>query len=161
MKAASISEIKNELKSLTPAQLAELCLRLARFKKENKELLTYLLFEAQDQDAYLQGVKEEMETAFAEVNWSHLYFAKKTIRKILRMAQKYSRYTGSKQAEAELLIHFCQLISASGKPIHKSTALKNLYEAQVKKAQALIDTLHEDLQYEYKIALRRLQEQDL
>ena len=48
MKAASISEIKTELKGLPPAQLTELCLRLARFKKENKELLTYLLFEAND-----------------------------------------------------------------------------------------------------------------
>ena len=48
MKASTVSELKEELKHLPPAQLLELCLRLARFKKENKELLTYLLFEAHD-----------------------------------------------------------------------------------------------------------------
>ena len=156
MKAASVSELKNELKSLPPAQVAELCLRLARFKKENKELLTFLLFEAHHIDAYLQGVKEEMSAAFAEINWSHLYFAKKTIRKILRTAQKYSRYTGDKQAEAELLLHFCHLMNQSGKPLYTSSAIKNLYHAQVKKIEALVATLHEDLQYEYSSALQAL-----
>ena len=40
MKAATIHEIKQELVTLKPAALSELCLRLAKFKKENKELLT-------------------------------------------------------------------------------------------------------------------------
>jgi len=44
MKAASSKEIKSALIEQSPTQLTELCLRLARFKKENKELLTYLLF---------------------------------------------------------------------------------------------------------------------
>ena len=149
MKAASISEIKNELKRVPPAQLSELCLRLARFKKENKELLTYLLFEADDPAAYVSGVKEEIEEAFETVNWSNLYFAKKTIRKILRSVNKYSRYTGDKQAEAEMLIHFCKTLKASGKPFHKNAALLKLYQAQVKKINTLVHSLHEDLQYDY------------
>ena len=45
MKAATINELKQELQNIPPAKVTELCLRLARFKKENKELLTYLLFE--------------------------------------------------------------------------------------------------------------------
>ena len=44
MKAATIIELKQELNNTSPAIVSELCLRLARFKKENKELLTYLLF---------------------------------------------------------------------------------------------------------------------
>ena len=48
MKAATVHELKEELKHRSAAQLVELCNRLVRFKKENKELLTYLLFEAHD-----------------------------------------------------------------------------------------------------------------
>ena len=45
MKFASLSEIRKELQMLPPKRLQELCLRIARYKKENKELLAFLLFE--------------------------------------------------------------------------------------------------------------------
>ena len=82
MKAASVSEIKTELKSLSQSQVTDLCLRLARFKKENKELLTFLLFEADDLDTYIQNVKNETVESFADINKSNLYWAKKSLRKI-------------------------------------------------------------------------------
>jgi hypothetical protein len=125
MKAASVNEIKTELKATTPAQLIELCLRLARFKKENKELLTFLLFEADDLQAYIENVKKEMEEGFEEINTSNLYFAKKSIRKLLRNTNRYIKYTGSKQAEVELLLFFCTQLK-SKVPVQKSPALYNL-----------------------------------
>lgn len=91
MRAATIQEIKQELAALKPAQVAELCLRLARFKKENKELLTYLLFEAHDEHEFTESVKEEITELFDSINKSHLYYAKKTLRKITRVINKYCR----------------------------------------------------------------------
>jgi hypothetical protein len=126
-----------------------MCLRLARFKKENKELLTYLLFEANDIEAYISGVKQEIDEGFAEINTSSIYFAKKSLRKILRVTNKYIRYTGNKQAEIELLLYFCFKLKQSGIAFHKSNALNNLYHAQLKKIKAAIATMHEDLQYDY------------
>jgi len=149
MKAASISEIKQELSTLEPAKLLELCLRLARYKKDNKELLNYLLFEAYDEQAYIRNVKTEIEEAFREINQSNLYFAKKSLRKILRNTAKHIRYTASKQAEVELLLHFCDTLKHSGIPIKNSTALVNLYHFQLKKIAKTIATMHEDLQYDY------------
>ena len=58
MKAATIHEIKQELSTNKPADLVDLCLRLGKFKKENKELLTYLLFEAHDEQGYVTGLKK-------------------------------------------------------------------------------------------------------
>ena len=43
MKAVTLREIKKELNTLSTLEIQELCLRLSRFKKENKELLTYYL----------------------------------------------------------------------------------------------------------------------
>ena len=67
MKAATAQEIKQELASLKPSQLVEICQRLARFKKENKELLTYLLFEAHDEESYIREVKKEIDALFEKI----------------------------------------------------------------------------------------------
>ena len=122
MKAATSNELKQELQASSPKQLMELCLRLARFKKENKELLTYLLFEAHDEAAYIQSIKDDMDEQFAQLSHINLYLTKKSLRKILRSTNKFIRYTGSKLAETELLIHYCKNIIAAKIPFHKSTA---------------------------------------
>jgi hypothetical protein len=156
MKAASVNEIKQQLKATSPAQLTELCLRLARFKKENKELLTFLLFEADDLPAYINNVKQQIDEEFSQINTSNIYFAKKTLRKILRIANKHIRYTGSKEAETEILIHYLTNFKGLKISWKKSTALVNLYNAQIKKIKAAIATMHEDLQYDYLRSVERL-----
>ncbi|HJU46214.1 MAG TPA: hypothetical protein VJ647_05475 [Chitinophagaceae bacterium] len=157
MKAATIHEIKQELTSVPPAQLIELCLRLARFKKENKELLTYLLFEAFDEAAYIGLVKKEIDENFELLNLTNLYFVKKGLRKIVRTITKYIRYTGSKQVEVELLLYFCTKLKDSDIPIQKNTLIDNLYQSQLKKVHKVLETMHEDLQYEYARELERLE----
>ena len=156
MKAATIQEIKQELLALSHNELADITLRLARSKKENKELLTFLLFESHDISGYIESVKKEMEAGFLDINVSHVYFAKKTIRKVLRITNKYIRFSGSKQAEAELLIHFCQLVKDSGIKIDKNPALKNLYQNQLKKIEKAMYGLHEDMQYDLNKLLEPL-----
>jgi len=68
MKPTSIKKIKDSLQERPPTELLALCLRLGKFKKENKELLTYLLFEAGDEAGYVHAIKEEMDDAFDDVN---------------------------------------------------------------------------------------------
>ena len=156
MKTATIHEIKQELLGVKPAELMELCLRLSKFKKENKELLTYLLFEAHNEQAYVESVKKEISELFEEINQSQLYFAKKSLRKIVRIINKYCRYSGSRQTEVELRIYFCQALKDSGIAFYHNTVINNLYQSQLKKIEAVIETLHEDLQYDYRKELRDL-----
>ena len=157
MKAASINEIKQELKNRNHSDLVETCLRLARYKKENKELLTYLLFEADDLPIYIKHVSEEIDEGFLCINTNNVYFAKKTIRKVLRIANKHIRYTGSKTAETEILLHYLTNFKGLKLAWQKSTALSNLYQSQLKKIRAAIDTMHEDLQHDYLKELKRLE----
>jgi hypothetical protein len=150
MKSASLKEIKTELSRLHPDTLMELCIRVAKYKKENKELLTYLLFEAGNEKAYINEVKTEMDELFAEVNKSNSYFAKKTIRKILRLTNKHIKYSGSKQTEVELLIHFCKKLKRLGISMPVNSALGNLYFRQYQNIKKALASLHEDLQYDYQ-----------
>jgi hypothetical protein len=150
MKSATVHEIKQELLTAKPAALMELCLRLARFKKENKELLTYLLFEAHNEQAYVDSIKTEIEEEFGAINLSHLYFAKKSLRKIVRIINKYCRYSSHKATEVELRLYFCTLLHRSGIPYSRNTVISNLYNSQLKKTGALLKGLHEDLQYDLR-----------
>ena len=156
MKTASVNELKQELVNTSQKELAELCLKLAKFKKENKELLTFLLFEAHDVAGYTSSVKAMMDEEFTEVDKTNLYYAKKNLRRILRTVSKHIKYTGSKQAEAELLINFCKLIKQSGIALGKSIALYNMYAQQLKKINAAIATMHEDLQYDLMKEVEKL-----
>ncbi len=156
MKAASIQEIKSSISELEPARLKDICLRLAKHKKENKELLSFLLYDAGDTEEYVRQVKEEMELQFQDANKSNLYFAKKTLRKILRITNKYIRFTASKAVEAELLLHFCVQLKKSGIPFRESVVLNNLYNQQSKKIHAAVESLHEDLQFDFQKSLELL-----
>lgn len=150
MKASSISTLKKELSTLPAGDVVDICMKLAKFRKENKELLSYLLFDANNELEYIRSIKDEIDLNFSEINKSQLYFAKKSIRKILKTTTKYIRYSSHKQTEVELLIHFCSNLKKSGIPFQSNNALSNLYKNQVRKVQAAISTLHEDLQHDYK-----------
>ncbi|PIF02187.1 MAG: hypothetical protein CR996_01000 [Draconibacterium sp.] len=149
METAPLSEIKKELKFRSVQELQEICLRLARFKKENKELLHFLLFEAMDQQSYINVVKAEIDSQFKNMNRSNIYLAKKTIRKVLKSTNKYIRFTGDKIFQLELRIYFCLQLRKSGIKLHSSRAILNLYQNQVRQIKKIHASLHEDLQYDY------------
>jgi hypothetical protein len=154
MNTASLQEIKKELRTLDPEKVQDLCNRLAKYKKENKELLTYLLFEAHDEHAYIENVKEELRELFKTLPSSNLYLIKKTLRKILRFANKQIKYSGIKQTELELRIFFCTKVKEARIPLHTGTVLFNLYQMQLKKIEAVLSKLQEDLQTDYESEMK-------
>ena len=149
MNTATISELKKEITLLDRDALQELIIRLVKYKKENKELLGYVLFESTDEIGFIQQLKADIDLQFEEINTSNLYYVKKSIRKILRFCNKYIRYSGLAETQVEILIYFCKKIKQTGLPIENSTALHNIYLSQIKKIKQTIETLHEDLQYDY------------
>jgi hypothetical protein len=150
MNTASLHEIKKELQSLDADTLAGLCMRLSKYKKENKELLTYLLFEAHDEQSYITNVKEAVDELFTTVPARNLYLIKKVLRKVLRFVNKQIKYSGVKQTEVELRIHFCMKVKAARIPLSAGTVLFNLYQQQLNKIHAALEKLPEDLQSDYQ-----------
>ncbi len=154
MRAASIYEIKRELQTQPPAKVLEYCLRLAKFKKENKELLTYLLFEAHNEDGYILSIKAVIEELFDGINLTNLYWTKKGLRKTLRQVDKFVKYSDKKRTEVELRIYYCQLLKKRmNYTLSRSRAIANLYQRQIQRILKAISGLHEDLQYDYKLEL--------
>jgi hypothetical protein len=156
VKAASISELKLELGTRSKGELLELCLHLSKFKKENKELLTYLLYEASDEPAYVAGVKEEIKQLFEQVNKRNYYFITKSVRKILRTVRKYIQYSKKKETEVELLLCFCGELKKLRPSMEKSIVLINIYKRQIEAIKKTIKSLHEDLQFDYETELNEV-----
>lgn len=149
MNAASVKEIKGTLEQMPAPELVDLCLRLIKFKKENKELATYLLFDVYDEPGYVANVKTALLLLFEDVNKNNVYFAKKTLRKIVRVTGKYIKYSNHETTETELLLFVAETMLGLGLPLHKSTALQNIYDGIIKKIIKSVAALHEDLQYDY------------
>lgn len=156
MKAATVKQLKDELKHLSQDELVQITLRLSRFKKENKELLTYLLFEAHDEAEFIENVKQHVDEHFENMNTDSYFYMKKTIRKILREIKKYNRYSLKKETEVELLLYFCKKLLEVKPSIKHNTTLSNLFSRQIVFIEKKISALHEDLQYDYNLELEKL-----
>lgn len=157
MKTATVKELKQELSHHSQVELVELCLRLSRFKKENKELLTYLLYEASNETGYIDGVKAEIAQQFTEINTDSYYYIKKSVRKILRRVKVYIRYSKLKETEVELLLCFCEELKELRPSITRNVTLSNLYNRQILMIKKAVSTMHEDLQYDYNLMLEELE----
>ena len=156
MKTATVTEIKKELKHLSQSEIIELCLRLSKFKKENKELLTYLLFEESSESSYIDAVKAEVDDNFETINTTSYFFIKKSVRKILRLVKKYIKYSKNKETEVELMMYFCFKLNDLHPPMERDKALHNIFIRQMEAVKKSISKLHEDLQYDYLRELDKL-----
>ena len=159
MKAATVIQLRKELETLNEDYLRELCLRLARFKIENKELLTYLLFESEDEAFYVEAIKEEVDQLFKEINTNSYFYIKKSVRKILRSLKKYARYSNSKETEVELLLYYCYKLKILKPSIGNNVTLTNIFLKQIENIEKKIIKLHDDLQFDFRERLKELQNQ--
>ncbi len=149
MQTSSIAEIKKEMQTLNKEELLLLCSRLIKYKKENKELIHYILFESAREDVYIQKIKEETADLFKDVNKDTIYFAKKGIRKIVRIINQHIKYSGKSTTAIELLIHFCKEMKQLKLDWSKSAVMINLYNNQLKRIDKEMGNIHEDLRYDY------------
>ena len=157
MKAASVKEIKSALENVSPKELLDICIRLIKFKKENKELATYILFDETDEPGYVANVKASLDLLFDDVHKTNVYFAKKTLRKIVRVANKFIKYSNNATTEVEVLLFVAEKMRKINLEMSKSTAVENIYLGLNKKINKAIMLLHEDLQYDYMRQLNTFQ----
>ena len=150
MKIASINQIKKEIGQLPEAELVILLSELAKYNKENKELLNYLLFEADFESNYIQKIKEDLDLQFQEINKSNIRFIKKGLQKIARELKKNIKYSGKKETEIELLIHFCENMMALKIRLDRFPVLFNLLNRQFTNIEKALLKIDEDLHADYR-----------
>jgi hypothetical protein len=156
MKPFTINQLQKELRTLNQKELLAICIRLAKHKKENKELLSYLLFDASNEKTYIEDAKKELDMLFTEINRKTTYTTKKGLQKIVRNMNRLVKFSSVKQTEIELRIHFCKKVKSQRIPIDASAVINNLYYREIEKIKNAFLKLHEDLQFDYKNDLEQL-----
>lgn len=150
MKASSISQIKKELQYSTKEELIEIVLRIGKYKVENKELLSYLLFDSSDEEGYIEKIKMYMDFQFEIINRENYYYIKKSVRKILRTTKRFIKYTKNIETETTLLIHFCRNLEEMDPSYKYNQVLTNMYQRQLGLIEKNLDKMHEDLSYDFR-----------
>lgn len=156
MKSHTIHEIQKELSTLDKKDVLDLCMRLAKHKKENKELLSYLLFEVNDEKEYLEKIKKTLDELFSEINRKSAYTTKKGLQKVVRNLNKFIKNSSKKETELDLRIYFCKKVRTARIDLDSSKIICNLYYREIDKIKMVYSKLHEDLQYDYKEDLEKL-----
>ncbi len=103
------------------------------------------------------SVKERIDFLFEDINIKSFFYIRKSARKILTLTKKYIRYSKKKETEAELLIYYCRKLKDFSPSIRQSSRLLNVYQTQLKMIKKAVGTLHEDLQYDYKMEIENLE----
>jgi len=149
MQTANIKQLKTELTELDREELISIILRLSKFKKENKELLTYLMFESGSEVDYIADIKLEVDEEFDKINVKSFFYIKKSVRKILKRIKTYIRYSNVLATEVELRLYFCFKLSKIKPSIKENQILLNLINREISSLNLKIIKLHEDLQYDF------------
>lgn len=150
MKASSISQIKKELKYASKEELIEIVLQIGKYKVENKELLSYLLFDSSDEQGYIDKIKVYMDFQFEIINRENYYFIKKSVRKILRVTKRFIKYSKNIETETTLLIHFCKNLEEMDPSYKYNQVLLNMYFRQLSLIEKNLEKMHEDLSYDFR-----------
>ncbi len=151
-----LKDIRSQLNDASQKELVEFVLRLTKHKKENKELLTYLLEFKDSDEAYISMVQNEIKSTFESLNKSSHYVLVKGLRKLLRITKKYIRYAQSKKIEVECLLYFCSCLQTLPTRQLNTKAIEGLLEKQLEQVEKSLAKLHEDVQFDYQGILEEI-----
>ena len=151
----SLQEQKKELHQLSKTELEAICLRFARFKKENKELLEFVLFHQGDPQAYADALKTDLADVFKSLTGANYSDAKK-LRKITKALNKHAKYMQNPTLEADLWIWFCYTYCYSLAAKSTAQVIRNFFAKAVIKVEKIQYKLHEDLAFDVAQELEKI-----
>ncbi len=155
----SIKTIRDELSILSNKELIIMISALIKFKKENKELVTYLLFDSKDEGEYIRRITDETNTAMESVNRFNAKQQIKHIRKVLRNIKKAIKISGNHETAIRLLLHFCSIMKEKNLPIYRFKGINLIWERCIGQIESELLKIHEDLRFDYGVELKKLKDQ--
>ncbi len=156
MQKEKLNIIKKELAFLDKPDLIKICLRLAKHKTENKELLSFLIFNENNTESYIEDVKTLISESFKTLP-RQFYALIKGLRKLLRIVNKHLKFLAAKEHEAAILLFFCKKLIEYNFHKSRQKSLALICYRQLKRLEKAVLALHEDLQFDFEqelIAIR-------
>ncbi|TAF47108.1 MAG: hypothetical protein EAZ51_07060 [Sphingobacteriales bacterium] len=143
---------KKEIAKLDKQTLANICIRLAKYKSENKELLNYLLFYSYDNQPYIDTLKLDITKAFGFTTQNE-YTISRLLKNLLTHLNKHLKFIADKNLEAEILLAFCNAFIEKIDMRGSYIPLVQVLYRQLVKICKVVEKLDEDLQFDYQIQI--------
>lgn len=144
----ALADIKQALQQATPNELRDLCVRLARFKQDNKQLLHYALFYQDRPEVFIEEVNVRLKEAVETFNYSHAYWVKKGLRKWQRQVNLLGRISGEPWVQAKLQGMYALACYEAASKVAATEVLTNLCAQATKKFYAQVAKLEADWQHD-------------
>jgi len=153
---ANLNTIKKELIECEKKQLIEIITRLCRFKLDNKSLVSFLLFDAENEPEFVKEAKLQIDDLIEESKYFNFYSTKKRYRKIATLITKYVKFTNKTESEIELRLHLVKTFTENKSELKTYLYFKKALSKQLEKVDKLMKKIHEDLQFEYEEEINNL-----
>ena len=157
-KNPTLAQLKKEIQTLPAEKIIALITKLGKFNALNKQLITYELFDAETPETYISDLKVEINDALNLIKLDSWYNQKKTFKKFMKTIGNYKKIMANN--EMELQMHLAIATKIYHILTHEKYDINFIIEAQLFKSIALIkkliDTLHQDLQYDYLKQYKKL-----
>lgn len=151
-----IAEIKKAVGFLDEKELRLLLMEIIGFSTDNKRFAYFKLHEQQDEQFFMSESKEFLLQEFFKAVNTNYWTGKKSLQKLRSTLNKLLKFTKRKDFQLELILYFCLQCKEFGYLSYRHPVIENLYTTQLRKAESLINKLHEDLQYDYEHQLEEL-----
>lgn len=145
----SLRDIREELKLLDRKDLEDTIVELAKLNRQNKRSIAVKLASRHDASVVLDSFKEELNLLFGQANASNYFLAKKAIQAIRRKMNQNLTLTKDKSQQVELLFHFCDRMREEGYLAFRHPVIDNVYLMQFRKADKILEGLHDDIRYDF------------
>ena len=150
MSSISIKDIKNELKYKSDSELIEICLKLAKASKSNKEILDYELNFSNNEAEFVNRSKLEIDSLLINIDSHFNSNILKILRKTLKRVSFLIKISKREETAVELLIHLAMEIQETKILKSNHVSIGQFYFKLEEKIDKVIMKLHPDLQYDYQ-----------
>lgn len=157
MEKISINIIKKELQELSQKQLVEICIQLAKARKENKEQLDFMLLKSHHLFQYEIDLKAEIDTQFEIFTYYKYYQLIKPLKAYVNSVLKQISYSKNPSFELEIIIYLCkQFFRFNDDESIWFYKINIIYDSLARKIEPRFKKLHEDEQFDYRVKLEEI-----
>lgn len=157
MEKISINIIKKELQELSQKQLVDICIQLAKARKENKEQLDFLLLKSHHISQYELELKAEIDAQFEMFTHYKYYQLIKPLKAYVKSVLKQISYSKNPSFELEIIIYLCkQFFRFSDDESIWFYKINIIYDSLARKIEPRFKKLHEDEQFDYRVKLEEI-----
>ncbi len=151
MSPYSLADIKKELKQMPNNEVLDLFIEVLKLSKENKIYAAFRLFDANNEQDAQKKILLALEADVVDLTFANYWSFNKMIARIYKNLNKDTKPIKNKETLCGIYLGFATLLDERSGTLKKiSHQYQRYYGFAYNKALQYLNSLHEDVQYDFK-----------